>query len=109
MNKMIPTKFWNDNIIPHHSLNILFNMSFVIIFCNPSCMPNVLCKQNWNSSIFKLLWYNLVYIHTKMLYKTKQMLHEKMWVLPHAPLYQKCMSKKKNQNGECLQAFNSNK
>ncbi len=25
------------------------------------------------------------------------MLHEKMWVLPHAPLYQKCVSKKKNK------------
>ncbi len=41
--------------------------------------------------------------------KTK-MLHEEIWVLPHAPWYKNVqVQKKTNQNGECLWTFNFNK
>jgi len=67
-------------------------MSFDIIFCHPFAHIQSPMQTKLKFIFLKLLAYNLAHIHTKYYTKAKKMLHEKIWVLPHA---QKCTSPKK--------------
>ncbi len=95
-----------DYVISHHSLN----MSLDTIFCNPSCMHNVLYKQVWNSS-FENCWHTTLYTFSQNATQNKTKCCKKKKMEPQTMHHgtKMCKFKKKpNHNGECLQAFSFN-
>jgi hypothetical protein len=84
-------------------------MSFDIIFCKFSCMPTVLCKQNWNSS-FLNYWHTTLHTFTQNATHNKQKCCMKKYgCCPMHHGTKMCKFKKIKSNGEHLWAFNFNK
>ncbi len=84
-------------------------MSFDIIFCNPSCMHNVLYKQEWNSS-FESCWHTTLYTFSQNATQNKtKCCIKKYGATNYAPWYKNVqVQTKPNCNRECLQAFSFN-